>query len=64
MIEQPFVPVTERPTYLISDEEDDGSRLKKIDDDRASKTMPYDIGLPVCSVAERIRLEVEKIISL
>ncbi|KAL3792281.1 hypothetical protein HJC23_006193 [Cyclotella cryptica] len=63
LIEQPFVPVTERPTYLISDDEEDSSSVKK-NDDRASKTMPYDIGLPVCSVAERIRLEVEKIISL
>lgn len=55
LIEQPFVPVTDRPSYLIEDSSDD---------DRAAKTMPYDIGLPVCSVAERIRSEVENIISL
>ncbi|KAL7534744.1 hypothetical protein ACHAXR_007063, partial [Thalassiosira sp. AJA248-18] len=41
LIEQPFVPVTEKPSYLISDD--------VIDDDRASKTLPYDIGLPICS---------------
>ena len=56
LIEQPFVPVTDRPTYLISDDVHD--------DDRASKTQPYDIGMPVCEVAERIRSEVERIVSL
>ena len=61
LIEQPFVPVTDRPTYLIEDTEDEGQQNE---DDRAANTMPYDIGLPVCSVAERIRSEVENIISL
>lgn len=56
LIEQPFVPVSQSPSYLISDD--------VIDDDRASKTLPYDIGLPVCSVAEKIRTEVEKILSI
>jgi len=56
LIEQPFVPVTDQPSYLISDD--------AIDDDRASQTLPYDIGLPICSVAEKIRTEVEKIISI
>lgn len=56
LIEQPFVPVTDKPSYLISDD--------VIDDDRASKTQPYDIGLPICSVAEKVRMEVEKIISI
>ena len=63
LIEQPFVPVTDRPTYLIEDTEDEEGG-KQNEDDRAGKTMPYDIGLPVCSVAERIRSEVENIISL
>jgi len=62
LIEQPFVPVTDRPTYLI--EEDGDDQTAQNDDDRAAKTMPYDIGLPVCSVAEKIRSEVENIISL
>lgn len=61
LIEQPFVPVTDRPSYLIEDSDDE---TLQNDDDRAAKTMPYDIGLPVCSVAERIRSEVENIISL
>lgn len=56
LIEQPFVPVTDKPSYLISDDVHD--------DDRASKTLPYDIGLPICSVAEKIRTEVEKIMSI
>lgn len=56
LIEQPFVPVTDKPSYLISDD--------VVDDDRASMTQPYDIGLPICSVAEKIRTEVEKIISI
>ena len=67
LIEQPFVPVTDRPSYLIENDEENnggGGSGKQNDDDRAAKTMPYDIGLPVCSVAERIRNEVENIISL
>mmetsp|Transcript_9429 Transcript_9429/g.21269 ORF Transcript_9429/g.21269 Transcript_9429/m.21269 type:complete len:412 (-) Transcript_9429:229-1464(-) len=56
LIEQPFVPVTEKPSYLISDD--------VMDDDRASKTQPYDIGLPICSVAEKVRKEVEKILRI
>lgn len=56
LIEQPFVPVTNEPSYLISDD--------VIDDDRASKTQPYDIGLPICSVAEKVRTEVESIVSI
>ena len=66
LIEQPFIPVTDRPSYLIESdsENNNGGSGKQNDDDRAAKTMPYDIGLPVCSVAERIRNEVENIISL
>ena len=62
LIEQPFLPVTDRPSYLIEDSEDE-SKLN--DDDRAAKTMPYDIGLPVVRWlrAERIRSKVENIIS-
>jgi len=56
LIEQPFVPVTDKPSYLISDD--------VMDDDRASKTQPFDIGLPICSVAEKVRVEVEKILKM
>mmetsp|Transcript_18156 Transcript_18156/g.37172 ORF Transcript_18156/g.37172 Transcript_18156/m.37172 type:complete len:494 (-) Transcript_18156:176-1657(-) len=56
LIEQPFVPVSVKPSYLISDDVND--------DDRSSKTLPYDIGMPVCTLAEQIRSEVKKIVSL
>jgi hypothetical protein len=36
LIEQPFVPVTDRPSYLIEDSEDEGELN---DDDRAAKTI-------------------------
>lgn len=52
LIEQPFVPVTAQPMHLISKEDDEG--IEENDDDRAAMAMPYDIGLPVCSVAETI----------
>jgi hypothetical protein len=38
--------------HLISKEDDEG--IEENDDDRAAMAMPYDIGLPVCSVAETI----------
>ena len=56
VIEMPFYPVSTQPSYLM----DDGA----IDDDRASKTRPYDIGLPVCAMSERIRTELKKILAL
>ena len=56
VIEMPFYPVSTQPSYLM----DDGT----IDDDRSSKTLPYDIGLPVCAMSERIRTEIKKILKL
>ena len=63
MIEQPFLgdPLDgAEKLYSTLDEEGEASALIK----RGRVTQPYDIGIPVCSLAAQIRKELEQIISL
>jgi len=72
LIEQPFVgdrvgdPVTEQPdetTNGVGVNDYDKAKIKKLTPllQRAAKTQRWDIGLPVCSMAENMRAEVNEI---
>lgn len=55
LIEQPFVPV------ISKDKKVGGVTADQIQCERAAKTAPYDIGIPVCILAGQVRTEVKKI---
>lgn len=60
LIEQPFLgdPLSkEEQIFSVLDDEGEASALIK----RGRKTQPYDIGIPVCSLAKQIRDEVDLI---
>jgi hypothetical protein len=63
LIEQPFIgdPLDgDDKIFVELDEDGEASEIIT----RGRKTMPYDIGIPVCSLASQIRKEVEQIAKL